>query len=206
MDSRVIRRSRALVAVCVAVLVALLLPAAGCSGAVSQTESASPKAVTKVSATLLDLSPEELFEQAPVVIRARVDGPVGPLSVDAPSGDDRVPGSTQEWMYTQWSVVPTQVYKTDGTISSGKPVIVALRGGQSDEQVIEWEAEADLASGEEVVLYLGKTDGPGTEAPGRYFTHQLMVGKYKIDKKTGMAVSKDSRRNLRLNDLEAKLK
>ncbi len=190
----------------IAALLVLLLAATGCTGAESQNADSAPKAVKKVSGTLLDLSPEELFREAPVVVEARVGELVGPLVVDMPSGDDRVRGSSEPWVYTQRTVVPTKVYKTDETITTGKPVIVALRGGQTDDVAVEWDAEAELALGEKVLLYLGKTDGPGTEAPGRYFTHQLLVGKYRIDEKTGMAVSKDSRRSMKLVEPRTKLK
>lgn len=178
----------------------------GCISAGQSTSSAQTRTVARASALLLDLTPEELYQDATVVIRARVDRRVRCFSVPTPSGDDRAPGSTQDWIYTEWSVIPSKVYKSDGVIAVGEPITVALRGGELGNEVVEWDLEAEFSPGEDVLLYLGNTDGAGTQSAGRYFTHQLLIGKYRIDKKSGLAINKDAHRNTKFADLEAKLK
>lgn len=183
-----------------------MLSIVGCSVSQPGRSDHRDGGVTRVSASIIEQTVEADYEAAAVVVLATVDKQVGPLRVDAPSGDDRAPESTLPWIFTQWSVTPKRIYKSDGFVVAGEPITVALRGGQSGDEVLRYDNEAELAPGEKVLLFLCQTDGPGTAAEGRYFTYGVFTGKYRVDSKTGMAISRDERKNLKFADLEKKLK
>ncbi len=187
-------------------VVALPLVLAGCSKpATTQGNANSAATVSTVSALLLDETPEEKFEKSAVVVLAIVEGPKGEFVVEEPAPESD-PEPIERWAYSEWSVVPKKVYKSDGVVRKGVPITVALRGGLADGEEIYWGEEAELTPGEEVLLFLGTDTGPGTAAPGRYFTHQLALGKYRIDRRSGMARSKLEDRSVKFTDLEKKLK
>lgn len=197
------RDKRSIVAT--ALLVALsALPLTGCQGQVNDRSSGRPT-VIKVSSTLADMSIEEMAESATVVTLGKVERKGGAFRVDEPSGDDRAPGSTEPMVYTEWTVVPQKVFKTDGDVAPGKPIRVALRGGETPGLVMENDSEAVFAPGEKVLLFLTQAGEAYASAPGRYFTYAAMAGKYKIGD-DGIARNRDTRKDARLSDIEAKLK
>lgn len=187
-------------------IVAMLLVSGCTSKAQSGRGVGATPSVTKVSATLVDEPAEDMYRNSTAVVLARVEKKIGPFRVDSPSGDDRSPGATQQWVYTEWSVVPLKVYKSDGVVAKGRPLDVALRGGTLGDSTTEYDAEAEFADGEKVLLFLTKDDDPAAVAPGRYFTYAAFLGKYRIDDATGMAISRNNRKTVKLSSLEAKLK
>ncbi len=200
-----------------ALTLAALVLAVGCSGGASRDartrsssagDSQQPRGQMKtVSPLVLEMSVEELEAISEVVVVAKIQRRLGPFVVNEPSGDDRRPGSTTAWVFTDWSVIPLKLYKTDGYVTKGEPIRVALKGGVLAGQGTEYEAEADLAEGEKALLFLGRfssQSGEGVSAD-RYEIVQLFQGKYRINDKTGIAENRDPRKDAPLAVIEAKL-
>lgn len=160
----------------------------------------------RVNATLVDEAPEAMFASASVVVRARVKEAKGTFVVDAPSGDDRKPGSTLPWVYSEWTVLPTKIYKNNGAVKVGRTITVALRGGEAAGVKMQYASEAELKPGEEVILFLTSQDGIRTAAPGRYFVYAMDMGKYTINASNAMAETRDARRAMKVTELEARLR
>ncbi len=137
-----------------------------------------------IFSTVIKMSPAELKLRAQVIVKARVVRRVGPFSVQEPAGDD---GSTMTRVFTDWEVMPLRVYKTDGRVSQGSPIRVALFGGEADGVKQIAADEVDLTAGETVVLFLTREISPEAIEEGRYGILTLAQGKYHVDDSTGRA-------------------
>lgn len=186
------RNNLALAGCCLALVAAGSL--SGCAAdraAAPKSRVAAPESrvpvVINSSASVIKMSPTEMKARARAVVMARVVRRVGAFAVQEPSGDDRTPGSTMTRVFTDWEVMPLKVYKTDGRVSQGSPIRVALFGGEVDGVRIVNTDEADLTAGETVVLFLTQEMPPQMVEDGRYFILTLRQGKYHVNYSTGRA-------------------
>jgi len=159
-------------------------PNATSGSRVSARESSIPVVTSRVFSTVIKMSPAELKAHAQAIVLARVVRRVGPFSVQEPAGDD---GSTITRVFTDWEVMPLRVYKTDGQVSQGSPIRVALFGGEVDGVRQVAGDEADLTAGETVVLFLTREISPEAIEEGRYGILTLRQGKYHVNDSTGQA-------------------
>jgi hypothetical protein len=174
------------------VLALLILLAAVSVGCVSQTQSRITQAEQPqhlaVEASVIKLSPQELFRQSDAVIVGVVTGMPRSSRIPGPRTDAEPEGLPR--VVTDWTVVTTEVLK--GT--PPKHVSVRLEGGSTPDLTVDFTQEADLSSGDRVLLYL-RSEGD------HYRVNGLFQGKYAITD-SGLAKNRESERDEPLSSLK----
>ncbi len=167
-------------------LLAFMVP--GCTASDAKPVQAPPEK-WQVNASVVKMSPEELFESSDVVVVGVVTGRPTTRRVPGPKTDNMPQG--EPMVVTDWSVSVKEVVK-------GNPptqIVVKLEGGSTSELEIDVVDEARLSQGEKVFLCLTQA-GDGT-----YRVNGLFQGKYTITN-DGRVSNKDPGLNDTLDNLK----
>lgn len=164
-----------------------LLVTTGCSQQASSTQLTEPER-WQVDASVVEVSPEELFESSDAVIIGIVTGQPTAKRVPGPKTDSMPQG--EPMVVSEWTVIVKDVLKGDPP----PKIVVQLDGGDTPELEIDMADEAQFSQGEKVFLYLKRVGDV-------YRVNGLFQGKYTV-LGSGRVTNKDSRLNGTLDDLK----
>lgn len=164
----------------------VVLAATGCTRSANSVKKTAPER-WQVDASVVKMSPEELFASSDAVVIGIVTGRPTAKRVPGPKTDSMPQG--EPMVVSEWAVNVKEALKGDPP----SKIVVQLEGGDTPELEIDMSDEARLSPGEEVFLYLNR-------AGDVYRVNGLFQGKYTVSE-NGRVTNKDANLNDTLDNL-----